>query len=140
MPMEDYSAQVKARLNGAIDKTLYEVAEMLYAGIYPLIPTDSTALKTSLDYKITPAEQTVVIGVNATSAEGAPYPIYVEFGTGIYAENGQGRKGGWSYKDEKTGKRIWTMGSRSQSYMRKGYKNVKKNCETIVKNNFANIK
>jgi hypothetical protein len=30
----------------------------------------------------------------------ADYAPYIEFGTGIYAENGKGRKDGWAYEDE----------------------------------------
>lgn len=37
--------------------------------------------------------------------------IWEEFGTGIYAKNGDGRKTGWKYIDEK-GKEHWTRGKK----------------------------
>lgn len=43
----------------------------------------------------------------------------VEYGTGIHAEGGNGRKDvPWAYKDEKTGELIWTKGQEPQPYMR----------------------
>jgi len=122
MQFKDNSAACKEALRQAQKAMLYEIGELIYSAIFPLIPTDTTALKTSLGYKVNEAEMSVTIGVNTE------YAVWVEFGTGIYAENGQGRKGGWAYKDE-DGKTIFTMGMRAQPYMRPGYKSVKKQIE-----------
>jgi HK97 gp10 family phage protein len=46
------------------------------------------------------------------------YAPYVEYGTGLFAENGDGRKTGWAYEDEKTGEVIWTRGQRPQPFLR----------------------
>jgi HK97 gp10 family phage protein len=55
-------------------------------------------------------------GIVFTPLEYAPY---VEYGTGLYAENGNGRKDvPWAYEDEKTGELIWTSGQHPQPYMR----------------------
>lgn len=57
-----------------------------------------------------------VKGVIYTPLEYAPY---VEYGTGLYAEEGNGRKDvPWAYKDEKTGELIWTVGQHPHPYMR----------------------
>lgn len=45
------------------------------------------------------------------------YGPYVEFGTGLYAENGMGRKTPWAYIDEKTGQTIWTAGQHPQPFL-----------------------
>jgi len=45
------------------------------------------------------------------------YAPYLEYGTGIYAENGQGRKGGWWYKDAYD-KWHFTYGMRAQPFVR----------------------
>jgi len=47
----------------------------------------------------------------------APYAIYQEYGTGIYAENGQGRKTPWVYR-RKDGKFITTSGNRPHPFVR----------------------
>lgn len=69
-----------------------------------LVPTgtaDSTgiegyvggALKQSLTYAVDLAKKTVTIGSNLF------YSVYVELGTGIFAEKGNGRKTPWVWKD-----------------------------------------
>jgi len=129
MAFVDKSAAAKDALSQAVEKSLYEIGELLYAAIQPLIPTDTTALKTSLGVKVDVEAGRVTIGVNT------PYAIYVEFGTGIYAENGQGRKGGWAYYDEDTGKKIFTMGSEPQPYMRPGYEDAKPYIKKVCEDN-----
>ena len=73
-------------------------------------PKDTGALARSITSKIEDTE-----GIIFTPLEYAPY---VEYGTGLFAENGNGRKTGWAYKDEKTGETIWTRGQHPQPYMR----------------------
>lgn len=64
-----------------------------------------------------------LVGIVFTPLEYAPY---VEYGTGIHAEGGNGRKDvPWAYEDEKTGELIWTSGQEPQPYMRPAlYENV----------------
>ena len=55
-------------------------------------------------------------GTISTPLEYAPY---VEYGTGLYAEGGNGRKKvPWAYEDEKTGELIWTAGQHPHPFMR----------------------
>lgn len=51
------------------------------------------ALKQSLTFAIDLAKKTVTIGSNLF------YSVYVELGTGIFAEKGNGRKTPWVWKD-----------------------------------------
>lgn len=46
------------------------------------------------------------------------YGPYQEFGTGKYAENGDGRKTPWAYTDERTGETIWTAGNKPKPFLR----------------------
>lgn len=46
------------------------------------------------------------------------YSVYQEYGTGLFAENGDGRKTGWAYEDPKTGETVWTRGNRPHPFMR----------------------
>ena len=126
MAFIDNSDAVKKAMHDAQLKALYAIGELLYAAIRPLIPVDTTALITSLDYVVDESEMSVTVGVNTD------YAIYVEFGTGEYAENGNGRKGGWAYVDEDTGKTIFTMGMHPQPYMRPGYRSSKAKIKTII--------
>lgn len=46
------------------------------------------------------------------------YAPYVEYGTGLYAENGGRTDVPWAYEDEETGELIWTCGQHPQPFMR----------------------
>lgn len=79
------------------------------------------------------------------------YAVYVEFGTGIYAENGQGRKTPWLWKVEsrkwanilgvKVGDMVLWRGSHPHPFMRpawdenknKVYDDLKKGLESAIK-------
>ena len=76
-------------------------------------PKDTGALRNSITSKVN-TEDGAVKGVIYTPLEYAPY---VEYGTGLFAEEG-GRKTPWVYKDEKTGKGVFTRGQKPQPYMR----------------------
>ncbi|PEY43134.1 hypothetical protein CN895_24155 [Bacillus cereus] len=51
--------------------------------------------------------------------------IYVEKGTGIYAEDGNGRQTPWMYRDPKTGKMVQTQGQHAQPFLRPAAENNK---------------
>lgn len=95
--------------------TLWGMKVQDYAQL--LVPTgtaDSTgiegyvggALKQSLTYALDLAKKTVTIGSNLF------YSVYVELGTGIFAEKGNGRKTPWVWKDF-NGKWHFTRGMRA---------------------------
>ena len=48
---------------------------------------------------------------------GVTYAVHVEYGTGFYALNGKGRKGGWSYFDTRLGRFRYTEGMRPRRFM-----------------------
>ena len=74
-------------------------------------PKDTGALRRSISSKVEG-----LTGIVFTPLE---YSSDVEYGTGIHAEGGNGRKDvPWAYKDEKTGELIWTSGQEPQPYMR----------------------
>lgn len=122
----DNSEACKKAIKEAQEKWLYAVGELLVSAIRPLIPVYTSNLKTSLDYKVDIDKMEVTIGV------GEEYAIYVEFGTGEFAENGQGRKGGWTYVDKVTGETIFTYGQSPQPYMRPGFRNNKNNIKKLL--------
>jgi hypothetical protein len=75
-----------------------------------LAPVLDGRLKGSIKFKV--SSDTVRVGTNLE------YAPYVEYGTGIHAEGGGGRKTPWSYFDEK--KKVWvtTRGMVAQPYLR----------------------
>ena len=75
----------------------------------------SSGLRKSITHKV--INQEVYIGTNNKAPNGSPYPLYVEFGTGIYATDGKGRKSPWTWYD-KNGKAHWTHGIKPVHYLR----------------------
>lgn len=73
-------------------------------------------LRKSITHKV--VDDTVYVGSNAKSPEGAPYAIYVELGTGIYATDGNGRKSPWVWVD-KNGKAHYTRGMEPKHMLKK---------------------
>lgn len=69
------------------------------------------ALKQSLTYAVDLAKKTVTIGSNLF------YSVYVELGTGIHAEKGDGRKTPWVWKDF-NGKWHFTRGMKARPFLR----------------------
>ena len=84
--------------------------------VQPLTPVDTGTLRDSWDYKVAPDEQAVYIGTDEE------YGKFVEHGTGIYAESGNGRQTPWVYRD-RNGKYHTTVGMRPHRMLRKGIEN-----------------
>ena len=89
-------------------------------------PKDTGALRNSITSEVK-SDGFDIIGVIYTPLEYAPY---VEYGTGLFAEKGNGRKTGWAYEDEKTGETIFTRGQHPQPFLRPALAN---NREKITK-------
>jgi HK97 gp10 family phage protein len=94
-----------------------------------LSPVDTGNLRGSIHHKVYRNELIVRIG---TPVEYAPY---IEFGTGELAENGQGRKGGWFYVDEK-GNKHFTFGNKPQPFLRPALLENKNKIDSIFKGLF----
>lgn len=56
--------------------------------------------------------------------------IWEEFGTGEYALEGNGRKGGWAYIDPDTGDRIWTRGKKPSRAFWNAWNSLKKTIQS----------
>ena len=70
-----------------------------------------------------------VIGYVSTNLEYAPY---VEYGTGLFAENGNGRQTPWKYQDD-DGNWHTTKGQHPQPFMRPALSENKQNILRVVK-------
>lgn len=64
------------------------------------------------------------------------YSIYQELGTGEYASGGNGRKGGWFYRDPKTGKCVFTRGTQPKHMLRNAFISKEKVIEQQAKKRF----
>lgn len=91
-------------------------------------PKDTGALRNSIQSEVTKEGENVV-GIVFTPLEYAPY---VEFGTGLFAENG-GRQTPWIYEDEKTGDTILTRGQKPQPFLRPSLNENRERITQILK-------
>lgn len=89
-------------------------------------PRKTGALRRSITSKVELTGNTIE-GIVYSPLEYAPYQ---EYGTGLFAENGNGRKTGWAYEDEKTGETIFTRGNRPHPFLRPA---VNENKDKIIK-------
>lgn len=67
------------------------------------------------------------------------YAIYAEYGTGIYAEGGEGRKTPWVYFNENAGHFVTTEGMRAQPYMRPAVDSGKKKVRDFWRQIFRGV-
>lgn len=91
---KDNSLVVKKALEDAVGKFLIEAAGELVSQAARTSPVGTGQLKNSWAANIDEDSGTATIGSPLENA------IWNEFGTGEYALHGDGRKGGWVYKDE----------------------------------------
>lgn len=92
-----------------ISYIIQETASIIVHEAKMLVPVDEGALRDSIEMKILGKFKAVVI-------VGQFYAVYVEYGTGIYAKNGNGRKTPWSYYYPKIDSWVWTEGMKPQPF------------------------
>lgn len=111
---QDNRIEVKATICSAIIAFLHEACGELEAQTKRNSKVKTGQTKGSYGYAVDETELTGYVGSNMENA------IWEEFGTGEYALNGDGRKGGWHYKDEK-GEWHFTYGKRPRRPLFKAF-------------------
>jgi hypothetical protein len=101
---EDNRVEIEGAMDTAIGAALLEASAELVSQTARNTRVDTGQLKGSWTAHV--EENVATIGSPLENA------IWEEFGTGEYALNGNGRKGGWAYEDPKTGETVWTRGKR----------------------------
>lgn len=91
---EDFSLQVQEALVDAAIRFLEEAASEIESQARRNSRVDTGQLKGSWNHIVDENKMEATIGSPLENA------IWEEFGTGEYAANGDGRKGGWFYEDE----------------------------------------
>lgn len=90
------------------------------------VPTDTGRLKNSITYSVDDSDLVVYVGTNVE------YAVYVEYGTGKYAEGGGGRQTPWFYKNRE-GQWIRTEGMKPTHFLRDACENHVDHFEAIFK-------
>lgn len=127
----DYSIKVSEAIGDAVIAFLHEASNEIVTETQNNVPVDTGQLKGSWEYHVDESAQESRIGSPLENA------IWNEFGTGIYAANGDGRKTPWLYKDAK-GVTHFTRGKKAQHSFQKAFTAKKgiiiKRAETVLKN------
>ena len=125
MKFVDNSEAVKRELERAAIRGLTKAAMLVESQAVLLVPVNTGGLRSSIGYQVNESELVAYIGTNCE------YAIYVEFGTGEFAENGNGRKGGWLYKTP-NGEVHFTYGMPPQPYLRPAFRRNQKAIRDIL--------
>ncbi|MCL1924031.1 MAG: hypothetical protein FWF50_00440 [Defluviitaleaceae bacterium] len=87
---------------------------------------DTGLLRASNGYQVNLANQEVMVG-NSVS-----YAPFIEFGTGVHAELGQGRQTPWTYFDELNQQFVTTSGMEARPFLRNSILKYEEDYKEIV--------
>lgn len=93
-----------------IKKIIIETAYVIQSNAQAQAPVDDGNLRDSIEVELLQGGLTAVVRVTAN------YAIYVEYGTGIYAKEGNGRDTPWTYYSDKLVRFVTTEGMRPQPF------------------------
>jgi HK97 gp10 family phage protein len=122
--LEDHSEPIRKAIKEETARALKKAAMMVEGRAILRSPTDGGNLRSSITHEVI-SDDTAIVGTNVE------YAAYLEFGTGIYAEDGKGRKTPWSYED-KDGNWVTTRGMKPQPYLRPAFDESKKDIKEIL--------
>ena len=92
---KDFSIKVQGLIDDSINAVLEECAGELESEVKRNSRVDTGKTKNSFRHQVDSSKHTAYIGSSDENA------IWEEYGTGEFAIKGNGRQGGWTYKDEK---------------------------------------
>ncbi|WP_339063561.1 HK97-gp10 family putative phage morphogenesis protein [Tepidibacillus marianensis] len=124
---DDNSKEVKRQLANVSEEALEAALLMLEGRAKALAPVETGQLRDTLGHKLKSNNGEIV----GTVGSPLMHALYVEFGTGEFAENGAGRKGGWVYEDA-DGQFYFTYGQEPQPFLRPAFRRSKKEIEQII--------
>ena len=129
---KDYTIEVKEAIDNRINAALEECAGELESQVKRNTRVDTGKTKNSWQHKVDDETHTAYIGSNYENA------IWEEFGTGEFALEGNGRKGGWVYVDEK-GQGHYTRGKKPSRAFWRAYTSLKNKIINRLQNSLKGL-
>ena len=130
---EDYSDKVINAINREVLNALEEASGELEGQVKSNTKVKTSKTKNSWNHVVNEDKYEAYIGSNYENA------IWEEFGTGIYAQNGNGRKDvPWVYQDE-DGKWHRTKGKKPRRALQRAFESMKNTIEKYFKERFKNL-
>lgn len=93
-----------------VKRIITNTAFLIKANAKSLAPVDDGNLRDSIETELLNGGLTAIVRVTAS------YSVYVEYGTGIFSVEGNGRKTPWTYYSNKLGRFVTTQGMKPQPY------------------------
>jgi hypothetical protein len=115
---DDYTIKVLNAIDDKINAVLEECAGEIESQTKRNTRVDTGQTKNNWRHYVDDANHEATIGNSLENA------IWEEFGTGEFALNGDGRKGGWSFKD-KEGNWVFTLGKTPSRAFHKAFTSLK---------------
>ncbi len=128
----DYTIKVIDAMNDNINAVLEECAGELESQTKRNSRVDTGKTKNSFQHRVVDSEHVAYIGSNDENA------IWEEFGTGEFALKGNGRKGGWTYKDAE-GNWHHTIGKKPSRAFWNAYNSLKNMVIKRIQNSFKGL-
>lgn len=129
---KDNTIQVKEAMNNKIVAVLEECAGEIESQTKRNSRVRTGKTKNSFRHHVDEADLVATIGSSDENA------IWEEFGTGEHALNGNGRKGGWFYKDEE-GHGHFTHGKKPSRAMWNAYTTLKSKIINRIQNSLKGL-
>ena len=129
---EDYTIEVQGEMDSRINAVLEECAGELESQVKRNTRVDTGKTKNSFRHTVDDASHTATVGSSDENS------IWEEFGTGEYALEGNGRKGGWRYKDA-NGDWHFTYGKKPSRAFWNAYNSMKDKIINHIKNAFKGM-
>lgn len=98
------------QIEDEIKRIVVETATIIQTEARARAPVDSGYLRQSIEVEVLNGGLTAIVTVDAS------YSVFIEYGTGIYAKNGNGNKDGWVFYSEKHGEFVFTRGMEAQPF------------------------
>lgn len=115
--------KIQTKLEKALEMAGVFVASKAKSAGY--VPVDTGMLRNSIANRV----RAISGRITAQVGTAAEYAAYQEYGTGIYAEGGGGRHGGWYYTTP-DGMLHFTMGNRPKKFLRRALDDSR---DTVIK-------
>jgi flagellar biosynthesis/type III secretory pathway M-ring protein FliF/YscJ len=129
---EDYKIKVETAINDKINAVLEECAGEIESKAKRNTRVKTGKTKNSWQHYVDDDKHEAIIGSNYENA------IWEEFGTGEHAIAGDGRKGGWAYKDEK-GDWHYTTGKKPSRAFYKAFTTLKNKIIAHIQNSLKGL-
>lgn len=129
---EDYTIEVQGAIDNKINAVLEECAGEIESAVKRNTRVDTGKTKSSWQHTVIDDEHTAYIGSNYENA------IWEEFGTGEHAIEGNGRQGGWAYKDAK-GDWHYTTGKKPSRAFFKAFTSLKNKIISKIQNSLKGL-